>query len=121
MNGHGHPWMERQLWLPAVDANHHAPLAPWPLPPQSSHAESDADPPRIELVQVAYPCDGWLWGSWPQVARSHPQRVRVVGESASCLRIEACKRTQAPGERWLEAGDTALVPRGAVSFEEPSS
>jgi hypothetical protein len=45
------------------------------------------------------------------------QAVLVIGETPKRYRIKAVMRTRMPGRyRWLEAGETALVPKRALSF-----
>lgn len=52
--------------------------------------------------------DGWAGRS--------EQPVVVVGETPKRYRIRATERTRLPGNRWIEAGETTLVPRYAVKF-----
>ena len=62
-----------------------------------------------ELVGIYWTLavDGW-WG------RSLT-RVEVVGQTKKRLRIRAIERTRMAGrDRWLESGETALVPTYAV-------
>ena len=41
--------------------------------------------------------------------------VRIVGETPTRFRIEAMERTRLAGSRrWLQVGETALVPKRAV-------
>lgn len=42
------------------------------------------------------------------------QRVEIVGQTPKRLRIRAIERTRLAGPRWLEPGQTALVPTRAV-------
>lgn len=54
----------------------------------------------------------WSWGGETR------QPVEVVGETPKRYRIRALHRTKIGGRnRWLERGDKALVPKGAVRFE----
>lgn len=57
--------------------------------------------------------DGWAGISWT--------KVRIVGETAHKLRITPVddKRVKLGGRsRWLEPGDTALVPKHAVRLHD---
>lgn len=117
---------DRQLELPAVDAATREPLEPWPLPSTAlARIPAASRPARIDLVPVAYPCDGWLRLNWPTIisaGRDKPtyRAVLVVGETVARLRIEARERTWLEfSGRWLEPGEATYVPRGAVAFERP--
>jgi hypothetical protein len=59
---------------------------------------------------------GWLvLAGWHGVTH---QAIEVIGETPKRYRIRALEQTLLAGRRrWLEAGETALVPRGAVRFE----
>ena len=61
---------------------------------------------------------GWLvLGGWDGVSF---REVSIIGETPKRWRIQALERTKLAGrDRWLEAGETTLVPRRAVRFEEP--
>lgn len=62
--------------------------------------------PRFAWINL----DGWS-------GRSR-QRVEVVGETPARVRVRAIERTRLAGRsRFLEPGEVALVPRGAVEFE----
>ena len=51
---------------------------------------------------------------WAGVSR---QPVEVIGETPTRYRIQARQRTKLAGRsRWIEAGETALVPKHAVRF-----
>jgi hypothetical protein len=60
--------------------------------------------------RTAYLCtDGW--------AGIGAQEVVVIGETPKKYRIQAVKRTKIAGyNRWLEIGQTSLVPKYAVRF-----
>lgn len=62
--------------------------------------------PRFAWIHL----DGWS-------GRSR-QRVEVVGETPTRVRIRAIERTRLAGPaRYLEPGALALVPRRAVEFD----
>jgi hypothetical protein len=49
------------------------------------------------------------------------QPVKVVGETPKRYRIEATEKTKLAGRcRWIEVGQTALVPKGAIRKAEIS-
>jgi len=57
--------------------------------------------------------DGW--------AGRIDQRVDVVGETRTRYRIRAIERTKLAGRgRWLHRGETALVPKAAVTLASAS-
>jgi hypothetical protein len=46
------------------------------------------------------------------------RKVEIVGETPKRLRIRAIERTKLAGRRrWIQAGETALVPKYAVTPE----
>ena len=48
------------------------------------------------------------------------QLVDIVGETPARWQIRARTRTMLAGRsRWLEVGDVAVVPRTAITFNEP--
>jgi hypothetical protein len=56
-----------------------------------------------------------LSGGWGQ---PHSTEVEIVGETPKRLRIKALTRTKLAGrQRWIEPGETALVPKYAVTDE----
>ena len=59
------------------------------------------------------PCFGTLFTqSW---AGTLKQKVKIVAETPKRYRIEAIKRTRLAGDRrFIEEGETALVPKYAV-------
>lgn len=63
-----------------------------------------------------YPKDGLLWLSgWFGISK---QPVVVVGETPKKYRIRAIEQTKLGGRcRWLETGETTLVPKRAITFE----
>jgi hypothetical protein len=46
------------------------------------------------------------------------QKVRVVGETPKRVRILALSDLNLPGRRHIKAGETALVPKYAITKEE---
>jgi hypothetical protein len=56
-----------------------------------------------------------MLNGWHGVSR---RRVEIVGETAKRYRIRAIEKTKLAGRsRWLNAGETALVPKYAVEVE----
>ena len=54
---------------------------------------------------------GWGGVTWT--------RVRVIGETPKRYRIQALQRTKLGGRcRWINEGETALVPKRALRFVE---
>ena len=46
-------------------------------------------------------------------------RVKIIGETSKCYRIQALDRMRLPGRnRFLNKDDTTLVPKYAIKFEE---
>ncbi len=65
------------------------------------------DPPRPARLGLV----GWYGVTWDP--------IEVVGETPTRWRIRAIERTWLAGRcRWLEAGETTLVPKHAVRFRE---
>lgn len=62
-------------------------------------------------VKIGYlGLSGWAGDRW--------RKVEVVGETPKKYRIRAIEKTKLAGRsRWLEAGQTALVPKYAVRIE----
>lgn len=66
------------------------------------------EPVRLPRIGTLYT------SSW---AGTLKQRVNVIGETPKRWRIEALKRTRLGGRRrFIEQGETALVPKFAVKF-----
>lgn len=64
------------------------------------------------MREPAYLC----LNSW---AGYHEEPVFIVGETPARYRIAVDKRTKIAGrDRWLELGDTALVPKRAVKVKQ---
>lgn len=61
------------------------------------------------------PAKLWL-NSW---AGLHSEPVIVIAETAKRYRIRVEQRTKIAGrDRWLNVGETALVPKHSVRFED---
>lgn len=57
---------------------------------------------------------GWHGLTWT--------RVEIVGRTRSRVRIRATERTRLAGRgRWLDAGQTAIVPVGAIRSTRPEN
>ena len=66
---------------------------------------------------MTYPCIGVLWLTGYHGLTS--QRVAVIAETPKRYRIQALRSTKLGGRsRFLAPGDTALVPKHAITFDD---
>ena len=72
---------------------------------ESEHPVNAAGSGKYAFIQL----DGWSGRS--------ESRVLIIGETPKRYRIQAITRTKLAGrDRYLNAGETTLVPKRAVSF-----
>lgn len=80
---------------------------------EQSHVAADCPNERV----VSFPCNGQIaLNGWSGI---YFQDVRIIGETPKKYKIKALSKTKLAGRgRYLERGETTLVPKYAVKFTE---